>query len=443
MPKNCSGAFEAIRKNISRAFSTIAERIRRLNQWLGKHRWVSALVVIVIGILVGEWMEEKYAFLDLRYQAYQLTQTLAARIKDDLYDHHTVLVLIEDDEYWAGQYEGRSPINKTHLAELVTALDAYTPKVIALDFNFTSPFADGRIDEHDRYRSETDNLIKALRGLKSKPRIILPKTLGVDSGFYRADSAVYDRYDLQGPQFDFGYIDLPGDYRMIPPTLPMKVGKPLKSFSEAVVGEFDLTGRALNCDRNDQPKCYASGLLSEEQFYRYSATEVLFPDQATSERLAHDAGGNIVIIGGAWSRDAYGRGQRVDTRYTPAGLMPAVFLHAAWVESMLASRTARPMGNLPKWLLELLTGFLTYYVFTRNWSTRKIRYALRVLYLFGLIVFWLLIAYVSSQNLGIFFDPFVPSLASLGKAAFEQVNHWRVDANHYEKISTQLRGPTQ
>lgn len=438
MTKNIGQAYEKLRTKVSSVYSATTETAKRMNKWLESNpQWISAALVIVIGIAIAEWMEEKYAFLDLRYKGYALTESLAARIKDDLYDHHTVLVLIEDDEYWVGDYQGRSPINKTHLGELVAALDEYKPKVIALDFNFTSPVADGRILEHGPFKKETEDLTKALCELKSKPKIILPKTLGIDDGFYRADSTVYDKSKVGGAQF--GYIDLPPDYRMIPPSLPLKDGHRLYSFSEAVVHEFDVM--ALRWDRNDEPKCYASGFLSEEQFMRYSATEAQYPDEHTRADLARDVFGNIVIIGGAWSRDAYGRGKRVDTRDTPVGPMPAIFLHAAWIESMLATRTARPMGNLAKWTLELLAGFLTYYVFTRNWFSRKRNYLFRIVYLFVLVGAWLVTSYVSSQNLGIFFDPVIPSIASIGKAAYEQIDVWRVGSNLHEEYKRSLVPP--
>lgn len=440
MSQQISNAYQVSRKKVSSAFSAIVHKIKQLDTWLGANpQWISAALVIVLGMVLAEWIEADYAFVDLRYRGYQITENLATYIKGGLYDHHTVLILIEDDEYWAGAYEGRSPINKTHLAELINALDQYRPKVIALDFNFTSPVIAGRrIIEHHTYKTETEDLMKALRELTSKPKIILPRTLGIEDGYYVGDVAVYDQFDLSGARF--GYIDLPGDYRLIPHSLPMKDGTRLDSFSEAVVRAFDLTGEALKWDRNDGRECYASGFLSEDQFAAYSATQVLFPDETTRERLAHQVGGNIVIVGGAWSKDGYGRGTRIDSRDTPVGEMPAVFLHGAWVESMLGTRTARPMGDLQKWTLELLVGFLTYYVFTRNGHDRKIRYLLRCLYLLGLALFWLGIAYFSSQNLGLFFDPLIPSLASIGKAAFEQVNDWRIAANLYEEQLNQVGG---
>lgn len=442
MSKSISHAYQKLRGKVVSVYSLIAGKTRQLNTWLETNpQWISAALVIVIGMGIAEWIEEHYAFVDLRYGAYRVTESLATYIKGGLYDHHTVLILIEDDEYWAGPYEGRSPINKTHLAGLITALDEYQPKVIALDFNFTSPTTDGRIIEHHTYKRETEDLMKALRELKSKPKIILPRTLGIEDGYYVGDPAVYDQFDVSGARF--GYIDLPSDYRLLPPSLPTKDGGRLDSFSEAVVRAFDLTGEALKWERNDGSRCYVSGFLSEDQFAAYSVSQVLFPDQTTRGRLAHQVGGNIVIVGGAWSRDGYGRGTRIDSRDTPVGEMPAVFLHGAWVESMLGTRTARPIGDKPKWTLELLLGFLTYYVFTRNGHDRKIRYLLRFLYLLGLAVFWLGIAYFSSQNLGLFFDPLIPSLASIGKAAFEQVNDWRIAANHYEELLKQRRRSLQ
>lgn len=443
MTEEIPNADKGLRKTLAKIYSAVGKKAGDLHTWLGKHRWLSAAIIILIGIAIGEWMEARYAFLDFRYKGYQVTQSWAARLKDDLYDHHTVLVLVGDQEYWAGNYEGRSPINKTHLGELVTALDQYQPKVVALDFYFSSPKPDGSILEHDKFKKETADLAKALRELKSKPKIILPKTLGIEDGFYRADSAVYDQSDVGGAQF--GYIDLPGDYRMIPPSLPLKDGQRLDSFSEAIVRAFDLTGKALQWDRNDEQECFASGLLSEAQLSSYSATDVLHPDEATRAELAHEAKGNIVIIGGAWSKDAFGRGTRVDTRYTPVGSVPAVFLHAAWVESMLASRTARPMRTLPKWLLELFLGFLTYKMFTHAFFvdrrfSRWINYSIRLAYLIVMVCFWLFVAYVTSQNFGVFFDPVIPTLASLGKAAYEQIDDWRVAANRLEKFE-KLHGP--
>src|SRR5258707_7663447 len=71
--------------------------------WLWNNpRWFYAALLIAAGIWIGEWLEEKQAFLDLRYRGYQITQDISGRLKGQLYDHNTVLVLIGDEEYWQG-----------------------------------------------------------------------------------------------------------------------------------------------------------------------------------------------------------------------------------------------------------------------------------------------------------------------------------------------------
>lgn len=425
--KSAGDVYGAVRRKLQDAYSAANRKTGQSYRWLRANpRWIYAALLIALGIGIAEQMEEHYAFLDVRYKAYQLTQDAAARLKGELYDHNTVLILIEDEEFWKGSYEGRRPVNQNSLAELIAALDEYKPKVIALDFDFSSPVPDGSILEHQTYVGETKNFLKTLRGLKSKPKIILPRTLGVEDGFYVTESAVYDKSDVGDSSF--GYIDLPGDYRMIPPSLPLKNGSRLDSFAIAVVDAFDLTGKALVWDRQYRSSVYAAGYLYEEQFVRYSAREILCPSPPIHGELTEKVPGKIVIVGGAWSKDAYDRGRRIDERYTPVGWVPAVFLHANWVESMLGSRMAQPVRRLPRWTLELLLGFAGYYVFTR-----KIWLGWKAFYLLGVVLLWLGIAYVSSQNLGLFFDPFTPSLVSVGKAAFEQINHWRTTANLYAK----------
>src|SRR5690242_4536979 len=89
--------------------------------------WGWAAILIVLGIYFGSVLEEQHAFLDFRYKAHQFTQEFGSKLKDDLYDHNTVVVLIDDDDFWKGSYEGRRPVDKKSLAELIRKLDSYNP----------------------------------------------------------------------------------------------------------------------------------------------------------------------------------------------------------------------------------------------------------------------------------------------------------------------------
>jgi CHASE2 domain-containing protein len=423
--------FELVRKGysfvqdkVSSAFALLKKGLVQCFHWLwNNRRWSYAIFLIVLGIWAADVLEKRYAFLDLRYRSYQITQDFAARIKGELYDHNTVLILIGDDEYWNGAYEGRSPINKRNLSELINKVASYEPKVIALDFNFASPMPDASIIRHDRYADEIEAFTQTVKDVSIKRRIVLPKTLGFD-GSWITESDVYDGHDLGNARF--GYIALFRDYRIVPVSVPLKDGRRLDSFAEAIVRAFDLTGNGLRSDRQDGHPAYAAGYLYEDQFTQYYANEVLYPDSTLHQELVDKLAGKIVIIGGVWHRHAHNRGERIDVRYTPVGSVPAVFLHANWVESMLESRVARPLGEFPRLLLELLLGLVAYYIFTS-----KIWWFWKVLYFPVLIFFWLGVAYVSSQNLGLFFDPFTVTLVGFGKAGFEQINEWRKAANRF------------
>lgn len=435
MADNDKGLSQILRKRISLysqlamiGVASVKKRVGQAYGWLWRNpRWFYAMVLIVAGILVADWLEGKYAFLDLRYRAYQTTQDFAAWMKGELYDHNTVLVLIGDDEFWQGTFEGRLPINQKSLAELINAVDQYQPRVIAVDFNLSSPMPDGSIIRYGQNAKEAENFTRTIKDVTSKRRLILPKTLGFD-GSWITESDLYDGHDLGDARF--GYIALPRDYRIVPVSVPLKDGRRLDSFAQAIVRAFDLTGKASRSDRQDGTQIYAAGYLYEDQFQKYSANQVLCPDSALHQELREKLNGKIVIIGGVWSRYAHNRGPRIDVRYTPVGSVPAVYLHANWVESMLESRVAQPLGHLPRWILELLLGLAAYSVFSS-----KIWWLWKLVYLPVLIVFWLVVAYVSSQNLGLFFDPFTATLVSLGKVGFEQVNEWRKDAKAFAALS--------
>lgn len=410
--------------------------VKGIFTWVKQNpRWFYASLLIAAGIWIGDWLEEKQAFLDLRYRSYQITQDAAGRLKGQLYDHNTILVLIGDDEYWKGPYEGRRPINRESLGQLVAALDKYDPKVIALDFDFSSPTPDGSIVEFPKYMDETKKLADTIKDVSSRRSVVLARTLGFD-GRWIEESDVYDKFDLG--QVRFGYIALYSDYRLVPKSLPLRSGDRLDSFAEAIVRCFDLTGNGVKCDHHDDSLTYAGAYLYEDQFTKYSANQIISPDNSTRLELLDKLPGKIVIIGGAWNRYAYNRPPRIDERYTPVGFMPAVYLHANWVESMLESRTARPLWYLPRWILEFLLGFAAYYVFTS-----ELWWLWKLLYVPALALFWLGVAYVSAQNFGVFFDPFIVTLVSLAKAGYEQVSEWYKDARRYKEHVAQGCLPPQ
>lgn len=423
--------YREIKETACSWFGSARAYVTGLKYYRTTRRWLSAALLILGGILLGFYLEKEHAFLDIRYKAHQLTQEFGSKLRGNLYDHNTILVLIADDDYWAGSFKGRRPIDKNSLADLVSKLDEYNPKVIALDFDLRSPMPDGSLVEYEAYTDETKRFAQVVKDVSSRRRVVLPKTLAYD-GAWITESEKYDQQDLGDARF--GYIALYDDYRVVPASVALKDGTRLDSFSQAIVRAFDLTGTALQFDRQDNTPTFAGPYLYEDQFVQYSAGEVLDPVPATHRELADKVSGKIVIIGGVWSRLAYGRGARIDERDTPAGTMPAVFLHANWVESILQPQTARPVNKWIAGALEVMLGFLGYYVFTY-----RMRWYWKGAYALGVILFWLVVAYVSAQNFGLFFDPFTPTLISLGKAGYEEMHERWKDANKYRKLQEAIK----
>jgi len=433
MPKNNSvnqaihDKYLEARKKVRTLFAQISQALAIAFQYLrAVPSWGWAAIIIVFGIYVGSLLEEKHAFLDFRYKAHQWTQKFGSKLKGDLYDHNTVVVLIDDDDFWKGSYQGRRPVDKKSLADLIRKLDSYNPRVIALDFDLRSPIPDGSLVEYPQYVKDSKEFADVIKDVSSRRRVILPKTINYD-GSWTKESDRYDGQDLGTARF--GYIVLSYDYRQIPVSVELKDGSRIDSFCQAIVRAFDLTGNALQFDRQDHSLTYAGPYLYEEEFEQYSAGEVLNPDSSTHNELLDKLLGKIVIVGGAWSRSAYERGERIDERDTPAGKMPAVFLHANWVESVLQQRTARPVSKWIAMPLEVILGFLGYYVFTR-----RMRWYRKAAYIVGVGLFWFIVAYVSAQNLGLFFDPITPTVISLGKAIYEEIAEWKKDANKYHQL---------
>lgn len=412
--------FKSLPQPVAKAFRYI----------VANRRWVYAVGFIGAGIYAGSWLEEKNAFLDLRYGVHQFTQQLGSKLRGDLYDHNTVVVLIEDDIYWKDSYEGRRPINQQNLAELITKLNEYNPRVIALDFDLRSPMPDGSVIQYPRYAEETGKLADAVKAITTsnngRTKVVLPKTLGYDGPSWIMESDTYDGRDLGTPHF--GYIVLNDDYRIIPASVKLKDGSRFYSFSQAIVRAFDITGKALRFDQEDGSPTYAGPYLEEDDFIQYSAGNVLDPTSSIQAELPDKLSGKIVIVGGAWNRYAYGRGPRIDERTTPADTAPAVFLHANWVESILQQRAAKPVAHWIAIALEVVVGFFGYAVFTY-----RMRWYWKAIYLVSLAAFWLIVAYVSAQNLGLFFDPLTPTLVGVGKAAYEEIHEWYKDAKKYRE----------
>jgi hypothetical protein len=405
---------------------------------------VVALLFILGSIWIVQKTEDDYAFLDWRYRLHRYVHNLSDRLKGKTpRADSTIIVLIGDEEFWKGSYAGRTPVNKSNLAALIRALADLKPRVIALDFNFSAPTIDGSLLDNEVYQPETRDFVEAVRDVSSPDcTIVLTKFLhpiyDPDGGYYVALPNRFDRFQPEIKDAKFGYINLPYDFRFIPLTVVLGDGTRLESFSEAIVRSFDLTGRKLDIDQDDAEN-YCGTYLDEGKFVVRQAADIVGANKNQINELKHSFAGKIVIVGAGWSVDAAADPrekdslvEKVDSRYTPAGTMAAVFLHANWVESILADRTGKQFPKKARWIIEFSIGLIAFLLF-RGWipginKRPRMLLTFQIIYFPAIVLLWLLVSYFFFLNLGLFIDPLpglVGALLALGERVIAKVLEWR------------------
>ncbi len=367
--------------------------------------WATVVILIVVGIKLGGWLEVQDFAIIPRYRIYQAVQEQGPRHP---FVQRTVVVLIGDEEYWKGELARRVPIKRDYLAKLVSALDQADPAVIALDFDLRSQTPDGTFVQYKDYEGETSQLLSSITNVSKNRWIVIPKTLNFSDGFYESDSDVYDHHNFEGGNLSKGYIALPSDVRKLPLRLTVKDGSELDSFAVAIVRAANEA--ALRPVKDDKELPFLR-YLPADSFERLSATKVLEKDPDTWRKIRH----NIVIVGAGWSTLAYGRGRPVDTYFTPLGPLPGVLLHANYVEALLDNRTSKPYAQ---WALNVIEGMmvLVIAVIFALLSSPISRVIGVVLVAAALVLY----GYLSLLVLGLFYDFFVPVLLVL----FHAISEW-------------------
>jgi len=391
-------------------FTNLIPAVQDLLNRLGQKRtayWVRLIVTILLVQFLITWADKKGLITGYRYGFYQFLQKTKPHKATD---QNTVVITIDDDEYWMGKPQGRVPIKRDYLACLVEKLDAADAKVIALDFDLRSPAPDGKPVESPDYANETKMLLDTVKTVSSRRAVVLPRTIWQENDEYVLNSDIYDGYDFgQGASVFKGYIGLPYNRLKIPLTVKLKGAAPLDSFSMAVVRAF--RPKALNSLPKTADAIYGS-FIKMDDFDHKSAHEVL---AGNAHDLQEAVSGHLVIVGGAWSRWAYRVGTTIDSHETPMGPMPGVYLHANYVEAMLDGGTYPPLGERAVQLIEWLAIAFMAIAFAIAHTAWKIGVVLGSWIVLGLV------SYFSFINLGVVFDLFVPALSVTLHWAFERV----------------------
>jgi CHASE2 domain-containing sensor protein len=373
------------------------------------------LTIIVVNSMVG-WLDSKGALTHFRWSVYNTLERLSP---GKLIDKNTVVVTIDDGEYWLGRLNRRAPIKRDYLADLLNKLDAANASVIALDFDLRSPAPDGNPREDPDYVGETGKLLETVKSVSLHRPVVLPKTLWEDDQGYLADSDIYDGFDFGKGAVTRGYILLPYDALRVPVMEAVGTSE-VDSLSVAIARAFRPTLVASLPSGDDLP--YGS-FLPPEKFERLHASEVLSDVPQQVEKVRNTVQGRVVIVGGNWSRQAYGRGDPIDSHETPIGFMPGVYVHANYVEAILNGKTYAPLKEVGAKIVEWVVVVLMAISFATTDSTMaKVRFV---------IISWILLAFASYfafVNLGMVFDLFVPAVSVTIHWVFEQ--SWEAFRSH-------------
>jgi len=352
-------------------------------------------------------------WLDARYSLYDLMQKTNWRKP---YVQHTFVVTVDDDDYWKGDFQRRTPVRRDLLARLITQLSDAQAKVIALDFDLRSPVPDGKPRETPIYQHETDQLIDAISAACALHHaVVLPATIGWGPNkTFVLQSNIYSDAKLPSTFFYTGYIALPPDARVVPLDIDIAGGKPLDSFALAAVRGYrpDVVLRIK--DLNIFP---FGGYLQPEDFPQLSATKVLNMDKTS---LQDQVGGKLVFIGSAWHRLGWKTGPMNDAHTTPAGEIPGVFVHANYAEAILGGNYYWPAQEFFAYALEILVLSAMAILLAGQMPAWK----KAVVVIVALSVFTVC-GYVLLQNLGIYFDFLIPLVFLILHFSIDKILEWR------------------
>jgi len=170
-----------------------------------------------------------------------------------------------------------------------------------------------------------------------------------------------------------------------------------------------------------------------------SASYVL---QADVNSLRDKMQGRIVIIGGAWHNGYYHSteavtDETVDLHFTPANWVPGAFVHANYVEALVCGFVHPQLPEFVGTVIEIFFALIVAIIFAREGRLRQ-KYAQVIMFCVMLVV----LTYVLWQNLGLFFDFFIPLVLLSLHAPIEQLRESRAELQHLRARVKELESET-
>jgi CHASE2 domain-containing sensor protein len=386
-------------KRISVGFQSVKSAVEKLAPLL-------VLAVAMIGgvMLESEGVKEQLPFIvTAQLYFHRFLSALAPGMKSV---RAVTVVGLDDDAFWNEPVNGSQPTNRRYLADLASTAASGDPLLIAIDFRMLRPNAlPGDLPSlipDDKY------LLEMIRTINKNGT---PVVLGAFMEHGRELPNIF-RDDELPALTTLGLINLPKDTRQVPlqaTPISSDTRQPtiLNSFALAIVDANEKASSVSPRTIEDptivrsikQNKFVYGGFLAPSAF-RFVTSGELYKKSPKAISLCHH---RIVIIGGVWHTYAKNTGPLIEETQTSVGSIPRVYLHANYVEDLLAGRY---QSQVPRWfalLIELVAGLCMYGAYHVLRGTRL------ALCLVTLIVIVFLIAYVIFADFGFYLD-FVPLL---------------------------------
>ncbi len=403
----------------------------------GWRYWVRFALLLAAGTYVGHILSESERFTDIRFAIYQYQTRMQHR--GPIYPQHTVLLLLNDGDYWGDAFASRDPLKRDQLALLLDRLDQAGVNTVALDLDFFSPRPEQPAFEYPEFQAEDRALFEAMQRMCANGRhVVLASALDYAlGGEQRGGLSTYVEKPLiftpvlnQLPCVTLGYEALPEDMRRVPGLAKLEDGRFEDSLALAMVKIEDPVAYANVVGNSERGYRFAQFLTPEDFSTRNGRQFVLNGEevrQMETLALRHVVADKVVIVGAHWHPLAYGIGDDyTDMHLSPGGAEPGAMLHANYVEAMEdSSGTFTPLSDraveMVEWGMVLGLALLGVYEVGAGvkWAG----------FLFSCVLS-ILLTYVLLQNLGLFLDFFIPFLMIVVHTLVEEILEMRRELTH-------------
>lgn len=403
----------------------------------GRRYWITVLVLLVAGTIASEQLGERGVWINLRYRLYAKLQRVVPSPRKAKW---STLVLLDDDDYWKGPLERRIPLKRDYLAKLIAVIARAEPIVIALDIDLRAPLPERGNQEIEAYQQETEKLLQTIREVSKERYVVLATVVRGEESHRVVHPNVFDGYDFAGGKVAEGYVTLPTDLRKVPLAVRVKNrDHDEESFAGAIA-------------RTQAPKIVAEAEEFKERGFPYGSFDgrndftainggFVLTNENNIDALREKLRGKIVIVGGGW-HTRYFKGptddgaDSADLYFTPAGWIQGAYIHANYVEALLSGSVRERLPDFIGTIIEIICSLAVAVVFALKGSLR-LKFLRVGLLCCGLVIF----SYFLWQNLGIFFDFFIPIMLLSIHAPIEQLRETRVELHELRERLRILERP--